>query len=98
MATIIKVEDTVASVPIEETYKTPNSRAATELVVVAVTTKTTTEEEREQSAIPMVMEESGDDLNNTITLVTPSKDYLLQARVLTPVQETSPSASAELVC
>ena len=47
---------------------------------------------------PAVMEESGDDLSNTITMVTPKEDYVYpaQSHFLTPMQETSLSASAEL--
>ena len=57
-------------------------------------------EERDQQEGRILMEESGDDLSNTITLVTPRKDYIYPApsKFLTPVQETSSSASTELVC
>ena len=74
----------------EETYRT-SSR--TELHVLAETTM-------EQSATPIVMEDSGDDSSNTITLVTPRKGYVCSApsKFLTPVQETSPPVSEELVC
>ena len=51
-----------------------------------------------------VMEESGDDQSNTITLVTPRRDYVYPSTVATdsskfarPVQETSLHTSAELV-
>ena len=56
-------------------------------------------ETRQMATAPAVMEESGDDPSNTITLVTPSKNYICPApsRFLTPVQETSMYASAELV-
>ena len=100
MAATIRGENittTTASTPIEETYRTSSSRAMTELVVVGTMT---TDKERELSATPTVMEDSGDDLSTTITLVAPRKDFICPApsKVSTPVQETSLLASAELAC
>ena len=56
-------------------------------------------ETRQMATATAVMKESGDDLSNTITLVTPRKDYVYpaQSHFLIPMQETSLSASAELV-
>ena len=64
------------------------------------TTASEVKETRQMATAPAVMEESGDDPSNTITLVTPSKNYICPApsKFPTPVQETSTYASAELVC
>ena len=78
----------------EDTY---SERVATE---PPATGASGMKERRQLATAPAVMEDSGDDQSNTITLVTPRKDYVCStpSHFLIPVQETSLSASAELVC
>ena len=85
---------TAVTVPKEDIC---SGRVATEL---PATRASEVKEIRQMATAQAVMEESGDDLSSTITLVTPRKDYVCpaQSNFLTPVQETSMYASAELVC
>ena len=72
-----------------------SDRVATER---PATTASEVKETKQMAPAPAVMEESGDDLSNTITLVTSRRDYVCTAPryFLIPIQETSLSASAEL--
>ena len=97
MATNNEVEVSTTTAATALTVDTCSGNVATEL---PATRARVVKERRQMATAPAVMEDSGDDQSNIITLVTPRKDYVYPApsKFSIPVQETSLSASAELVC